>query len=240
MSEHIYTIPVNEAFDACSTENEEGEHRCPFCRIYKKLENDELEFILGAAMMEPDVRIKANEQGFCHKHFQMMLGRKNRLGLALILESHLDKQRESYGKTGLLTSITGKGGSGEIEHTKELNESCFVCSRIEYTFTRIFKNAALLWDEETDFRKKTLSQPYFCLPHYGMWLEAAQSALGRKKFPDFHADVSKVMLNYYDELKNDVSWFCKKFDYRYENEPWGNSKDACERAAAFLSGEDPQ
>ncbi|MBQ9921509.1 MAG: 3-dehydroquinate synthase [Clostridia bacterium] len=31
-------------------------------------------------------------------------------------------------------------------------------------------------------------------------------------------------------LKEDVSWFCKKFDYRYDSEPWGNSKDAVERA----------
>ena len=33
-----------------------------------------------------------------------------------------------------------------------------------------------------------------------------------------------------------MSWFCKKFDYRYENEPWGNAKDAPERARLFLSG----
>jgi esterase/lipase superfamily enzyme len=31
-----------------------------------------------------------------------------------------------------------------------------------------------------------------------------------------------------------VSWFCKKFDYRYDKEPWYNSKDAVERAFKFL------
>ena len=35
---------------------------------------------------------------------------------------------------------------------------------------------------------------------------------------------------YLKTLKDDVSWFCKKFDYRYDSEPWGNSKDAVERA----------
>ena len=44
MEERIYTIPVNEAF-----ESDDG---CPFCRLYKKLENDELDLILGASMME--------------------------------------------------------------------------------------------------------------------------------------------------------------------------------------------
>ena len=28
----------------------------------------------------------------------------------------------------------------------------------------------------------------------------------------------------------------KKFDYRYDEEPWGNAKDAPERAIDFLNG----
>ena len=39
-------------------------------------------------------------------------------------------------------------------------------------------------------------------------------------------------------LTEDVSWFCKKFDYRYENEPWKGAKDSVERAIRFLSGEE--
>ena len=35
-------------------------------------------------------------------------------------------------------------------------------------------------------------------------------------------------------LTDDVSWFCKKFDYRYDEEPWYNSKDAVERAMKFI------
>ena len=40
--------------------------------------------------------------------------------------------------------------------------------------------------------------------------------------------------HYLAELQKDVSWFCKKFDYRYDEEPWYNSKDAVERAFKFL------
>ena len=45
--EQIYTIPVNEAFDAADG--------CPFCALWRKLEENELDLILGASMMEPDV-----------------------------------------------------------------------------------------------------------------------------------------------------------------------------------------
>ena len=44
------------------------------------------------------------------------------------------------------------------------------------------------------------------------------------------------MENYIDELTGDVSWFCKKFDYRYDEEPWYNSRDSVQRAVKFLSG----
>ena len=80
--EKIYTIPVNEAF--------EQSDNCPFCLLYKKLEDNELDLILGASMMEPDIRIQTNNLGFCDVHYEKMYNLKNRLGLALMLESHLD------------------------------------------------------------------------------------------------------------------------------------------------------
>jgi len=55
--EQIYTIPVNEAFDASRADHTCG---CPMCTLYRKLEENELELILGASMLEPDVRIQTN------------------------------------------------------------------------------------------------------------------------------------------------------------------------------------
>ncbi|OLA60932.1 MAG: hypothetical protein BHW37_01510 [Firmicutes bacterium CAG:272_52_7] len=113
MSEKIYTIPVNEAFEACAEDKSRG---CPFCRLYNKLEADETDLILGASMMEPDVRIKTNEKGFCATHFQMLLSGKNRLGLGLMLESHteqLKKELENLreGSQGLKQAVISATGS---------------------------------------------------------------------------------------------------------------------------------
>ena len=58
MAESIYKIPVSEAFDASLERKKE----CPFCRLYDILEENELEIILGGAMMEPDIRIRTNKQ----------------------------------------------------------------------------------------------------------------------------------------------------------------------------------
>ena len=226
--EQIYTIPVNEAFEASVADASLG---CPFCRLYNKLEQDELELILGASMMEPDVRVKTNELGFCRDHFAMMLRRPKRLPLALMLESHLAEQIDNLGRKGL---FMGKNGDTAAKKFTTLASSCYICGRIEYNFTRMQETAALLWENDEAFREKALAQPFFCLPHYAGFVAAAKQRLGRREFADFYKAIVEREGAYMDELQSDVSHFCKKFDYRYEDEPWGNAKDAPERAIASL------
>ena len=67
-----------------------------------------------------------------------------------------------------------------------------------------------------------------------MLIDTAKRALGKKDFSEFEKQASSIVNAYLEELAENVSWFCKKFDYRYENEPWYNSKDAIERAVVFL------
>ena len=225
--EQIYTIPVNEAFEKSAADKSCG---CPFCTLYNKLENDELELILGASMMEPDVRIKTNEKGFCRTHYDMMFVRKNRLGMALTLESHLDELKKEL-KDGGLSSGTGKRPVSRIE---KLESTCYVCERIEFNFAHMIETAVLLWQSDENFPAKFKAQPYFCLPHYKMMLEYAQKRLNKKVLKDFIKDSEAIQNAYIDTLSEDVSWFCKKFDYRYNEEPWYNSKDSVERSMKFL------
>ena len=102
--ETLYTIPVNMAFEECA---DSGDKCCPFCRLYSDLEDTELEYILGASMMEPDVRVKTNEMGFCSQHFNMMLGRKNRLPFALMMESHLMEIDKHSSRMGFVDRFSG-------------------------------------------------------------------------------------------------------------------------------------
>lgn len=48
------------------------------------------EYIMGAAMMEPDVRQDTNRLGFCFTHYQQLMMQNNRLSLGLMLNSHLE------------------------------------------------------------------------------------------------------------------------------------------------------
>lgn len=230
MFETIYTIPINEAFEQ-SIEEGKG---CPFCRLYSRFEENEVDLILGGSMMEPDIRIRTNRLGFCRRHFDRLMGKRNRLGLALILESHLNEIREDM-KGGLSDTLKGPGTTA-MNRLEALEKSCYLCQRIDFSFGKVMENAVLLWQEEPQFRKKAEAQPYFCLPHFRMYLTEGKLQLKKKDFAPFYKQISAPTYRYFEELCGDVSWFCKKFDYRYDEEPWGNSKDAVERAVAFLSG----
>lgn len=231
--QQIYTIPVHEALEKGAADPKCG---CPMCRLFCKLENDELDLILGASMMEPDTRIQTNKKGFCRTHYDMMFVRKNRLGMALTLESHLDELAADI-KAGAIDKLLGKPDAKAQKRITGLEHSCYVCDRIDFHFQHMAETVALLYDADDElgtFDKKLRAQPYFCLPHYRLLLEKGAARLPKKKMAAYTETLSSVVEAYMTSLREDVSWFCKKFDYRYENEPWGNAKDSVERAMAFL------
>ena len=228
--EQIYTIPVNEAFDLVKEKPECG---CPFCVLYKRLQNDEIDIILGASMMEPDIRIKTNEQGFCSDHYTMMLGKKRMLGMGLMMESHLDEVKKRL----LGKSLFGSKAQNAVASLGELEDSCYVCGRINKNLTAMTATAVYLWESDTEFRKKFSAAPYFCLPHYRKMIEYASKKMNKRIFADFYDAAYGIEEKYVDSLRNDVSWFCKKFDYRYDEEPWYNSKDSVQRSIKFLSSD---
>ena len=225
--EQIYTIPVGEAFDLVKEKPECG---CPFCVLYKKLQNDEIDIILGASMMEPDIRIKTNREGFCLSHYNIMLRRKRMLGMGLMMESHLAEVEKRVNGKGLFGS---KAGSA-VSLMAELEESCYVCGRINKNLSAMIATAVYLFESDYDFPKRFGGAPYFCLPHYRMLLDYASRKMNKKKFSELYDVAHAIQEKYLKSLEGDVSWFCKKFDYRYDEEPWYNSKDSVQRGIKFL------
>ena len=227
--EQIYTIPVNEAFDECRDKPECG---CPLCRLYLSLVDTELDLILGASMMEPDIRIKTNEQGFCPTHYKRMLKRRRMLGMGLMMESHLDEVKKYLKGPATL----GNRRVASLKELSRLEDDCYVCGRVGGKLSAMIATVVYLYESDGEFVKKLRAQPYFCLPHYRSLLEYASKRMAKRNFADFSDDLYSIEEKYLDTLSADVSWFCKKFDYRYEEEPWYNSKDSVKRAIAFLGG----
>lgn len=231
MAETIYTIPINEVFEENMAE---GADSCPFCTLASKLESDELELILGASMMEPDIRIKTNKQGFCSEHFTKMLRISKRLPLALMLESHLGELSSAVNKKGLM-----KPSPAAISKILgELSCDCYVCSRIEYNMKRLISNAVYMWQTDDEFKKKLSDQPYICVEHASALFKVASSELNKRNYADFSEALVALVGGHLRSLCDDVSAFARSFDYRYADEKLDETtKISVERSIRFLAGD---
>lgn len=225
MRESILTIPVTEIF--------EPKCGCPICRLRDTLEQRTVEYIMGAAMMEPDVRIETNKQGFCKTHFDQMRACKNRLSLALMLQTHVQELQRSVMKRKSIF----EGKNAKQKRVSAVNNDCFVCSKIEWGMSRIMVTFFELYIKQNDFRELFDEQEYICLPHYDMLTSACADHMDKNMQKQFKEACSKLTEKYMEELEKDITHYCNMYDYRNTgaNADWGNSKDSIERAIKFLT-----
>ncbi len=225
MEEKIYTIPVNEEFEKSGD--------CPFCRLYKKLESNEISLITGASMMEPDIRIKTNEMGFCKKHFEKICATKEKLPVALVIQTHLDKIRGDLKKNPLTLDFSQK----VIKRLEKLEDDCYVCERINRHFIRMTETVCLLFEKEKKFREMFASQKTLCLPHLLLLLQTSRNFSPKKTRQSLETAALELSEKNLNDLYDDISLFCKKFDYNHKDLPWGDSKDAIERSLKFITSD---
>ncbi len=228
MKEKLYTIPVNEAFEA--------ECECPLCSMKKKLESDAIEYTMGPSYMEDDIRIATSKLGFCEKHLNQLYQNQNRLGLALMLKSHMDKTIQSVSKlsgnkVNAPSLFRKKAEESEmVSYLEQLESSCFVCDKINNTFNRYVATIFHLYHTDNDFRTKFKSSKGFCASHYKILYKEAPLNLNGTELTEFIAELNALFIENMKRVADDLDWFINKFDYRYANEPWKNSKDALPRS----------
>lgn len=235
MKEQIYTIPLNEAFER------DGE--CPFCELQRKLEREVLDYILGASYMEEDIRTETNKLGFCRYHYEKIFNAKNRLGAALMVSTHMLKVNADLEK--LLKEEADKprgffkkknSEAPLLKYSKELRDGCYACQREQGRMDSYFYTFFYLWKTEAEFRKKVASCKGFCIEHLARIIDESASRLGAADRQNLLDVIIPLQNENMKRVKEELDWFIKKFDYRFREEPWGNSKDALERAILKLSG----
>lgn len=236
--EEIYTIPVIEAF--------EEDCECPICFMYETLEKASVDFVLSPSYMEVDVRGKTNELGFCRTHFNQLYAEPNRLGVALMLESHMKKIKEDL-KTRIKKGPGTKKSAlfskksendGLSDYTGTLKDNCFICDRVTHTFGLYMDTFFYLWKKDEDFRQSVLNSKGFCIHHFGQLYDQGAKSLNKKAFEEFVPLITKLQEDNYDRVLGDIEWFIQKFDYRFEKEPWKNSKDAIIRSIRKMASFD--
>lgn len=245
MRYHIDTIPV---WDAAKIDGE-----CLLCALQRRVELQQIEYSLGASVMEPDVRIQVNKKGFCQHHQRMLFKGDNRLGHALMLESHLtetrgklnkafnDIRKAASGNSSFLDRLSGKAPSpakameAAVQELDALCSTCIVCDAIEdnmnrylHTFstsTRMIRNSASICAEQGGLP-----------PPRGAAAQTRAAGAAKPRIIRFfrpHLQSGNRSIRPHSGRRELVH---QKFDYRFQAEPWKDSRDAVERSVNKLRG----
>jgi hypothetical protein len=237
MKDKIYTIPVVDAF--------KEDCECPFCLMKKSLEDASIEFVLGPSYMEVDVREQTNKLGFCKEHVNKLYSNKNRLGLALMLHSHLNEvksQVENIISTDEIKSKKKLFSNKQADDKKiytyisEKKSSCYICDKINMTFERYIDTFFYLIKKDKSFVDLVQSCSGFCLEHFALIYNEAPKKLNGSSLESFYNIISPIQIDNINRILEELDWFIKKSDYRFANEPWNNSKDALRRTIQKVNG----
>ena len=242
MKEQIHTIPVNEAFEA-------GDE-CPFCFLERKAEQSAIRYVAGngASYMEPDVREATAQKGFCRHHMKLLYDYGNSLGNALMLQTHMGgvveairAEREAFqapAKKGLFAKKKPTQEGSLSQRMMEIVDSCYICDKMDYNMERYLATFFVLI-REAEFRKKVEGSKGFCLRHFAMLMDAAESQLSKDQRDWFYETVFSLMEENTARVKEDLDWFIAKHDYRNASADWKNSQDAVARTMQKLEGLHP-
>jgi len=220
----ITTIPIEEIFS-----DTDG---CPICRIRRRSEDRYVEYITGAAMMAPEMRVITNRMGFCHRHYSLMVNRGPRLSNALILQSHINEVRQKVfpKKDGDMPS------KAMLDSIRELSGTCYVCDLVEKDILHLLRTIYAAYGKDEDFRTLYGRQEYICLDHYAMIMaNLNKRAMDKRTLVQFCEATNRLAKGYMDTLYNDVTHFASMYDYRNRGGDYGNSKDSIERSVKFLT-----
>ena len=239
MRYQLDTIPV---WDAYKTDCE-----CPLCLLKKQNEEMYVDSFLGASVMEPDTRVEVNEKGFCATHYQHLFAQRNRLGLALITHTYMQEVVKSVNASlsapgapsGMFSRLLKKSQPDEnatgIQVRARIGK-CILCERLDYTIRRYAYTLVHLWNTDSQFKAAFSASKGLCLEHLALVCDMAQENLSGKDYTSFMETLARVEAENLKRIEDELEWFTLKFDYRNQDKPWGNSRDAVERAINKLQG----
>ena len=210
-----------------------------------------MDYFLGESVMEPSQRIEVNKKGFCADHFKLMYDAGNRLGLALMthtymkesmkaLKENAQRARDAAGAEAgkpifkRLGAQRGAALSEVVSELRGIENTCLMSDRIAENMERYMYTLLYMYKHEAEFPKLFAESKGMCLRHYAQALEMAPKHLSGDALKRFVDTLTDIEMKSFDRLEGEIEWFTNKFDYRNQDKPWGNSRDAVKRSVNKL------
>lgn len=238
MKQKIYDIPIWEAYGMESCE-------CALCVIEKNMEKSFMDILFDDMLMTPYFAKKLQSYRFCVDHFRKLYIYKDKLGLALIVNNFLQCEKETLKQdVNLSYKKVNKGVKFKKiffrnkDVTIQKNEkTCYLCEQINNNIIDYVEVLIKLWNKNAEFKKLFASSKGHCMKHYQLIMKGASSYLHGSSVNEFKETVHKIQLENLNRVIEELDWFATKFDYRFKDAPWKNSKDALPRSINKLIGD---
>lgn len=221
MKYHIDTGLIIEKFNV--------DCECPLCEIKKIVEEQFLQEFLNDAVMEDNTRIKVGQRGFCSKHFDMLFSRPNKLSVALQIGTR------SEVISSMINKISSPSSAKKLaKELDQLHDSCVICALVEESMVKYYKTIAQMFNREKEFLKMLINSKGFCLHHYAELLRYSDFAGFMKK--EYLSVLSATEKRNFERLREELTVFCNKHDYRNALVPLGDAETALPRMGEKLYG----
>lgn len=245
MKEKLYTIELNDGIKS-------GDE-CLFCWLERKLEQENLEFVLGSSYMEDDIRADTSRKGFCRRHTKMMYDYGNTLGNAWILKSRLEYMNQEL-KKQMAGYTPGKGAgfmdrfrkTGQTEAAsapqqwiRSEEEHCYVCGRMKTIYERMLDTFVYMLRNDPGFCELLTESKGFCIHHFADVLRVCEEKLKPQEKQVWIPRLGELMKRNLDRVQEDIDWLIEKYDYRNRDADWRQSQDAVQRTMQKLVGTYP-
>jgi hypothetical protein len=216
---------------------------CPLCVLVARAENLYVGSFRGNRVMEPSVRTQTNAVGFCPSHARRLYAGEGKLGLALVMHTHL--QEILPGVRADLQAIQqsaadGKKASARIDEAAGrlagLRDSCYICGLLASDLDRYAFTMLYLWQKDPEFPAVLRASRGFCLPHFLRMLGEARGTLHRDELGRWLAEVVPLMTSSLAGLEGDLLAFTQLHQGTSTDLGAGEVRSALGRTLQKLTG----
>jgi len=231
---------------------ERGE--CPLCSVMTTVETNYLRSFRGARVMAPEVRVGTNRSGFCPEHYERLYRGEGKLGLGLMVHTHLAEllpslRRElqaaltqALGKApGLLARLRARradsAAGGLAARLRHLVSRCYICDMLARDLEHFCFTVLYLWQRDAAFPGTLRASRGFCLSHYAALLHKAERMLRPEELRGWLGDTVPLEIQSLERLEQEVLSFTQSYHHTARGSPRdAEERTALSRAVQKLSG----
>ncbi len=190
----------------------------------------------------PNVRVQTNRTGFCRGHYQKLYDGENKLGLGLVVHTHL---QHILPRVGAALDAMARAANGRKAREllpaaaaplAALRDSCFICELLSADMQRYAFTVLYLWSRDAGFSDVFRASRGFCIPHFLVILDEASKSLKADGMAGWLAETTPLMKASLDRLEKELHAFTQLHQAGNSNPGTDAEKTALRRTLQKLTG----